>query len=78
VDRQSPPAGYNGKELTMARLPYPERDQLAEKHRPLLDEIHARFGRLNHIFRILAHHPILLRRVIDVGVALRHEMRSVY
>jgi uncharacterized peroxidase-related enzyme len=59
----------------MARLPYPERDQLAEQHRPLLDEIHARFGRLNNIFRILAHHPILLRQVIDFGVALRHETR---
>lgn len=59
----------------MARLSYPERDQLAEEHRPLLDEIQARFGRLNNIWRILAHHPILLRHVIDFGVALRHETR---
>jgi uncharacterized peroxidase-related enzyme len=59
----------------MARLSYLTQDQLPEHERRLFDEIQARFGRLNNIFRILAHHPVLLRHVIDCGVALRHETR---
>jgi uncharacterized peroxidase-related enzyme len=59
----------------MARLAYLTQDQLPAHERPLFDEIEARFGRLNNIFRILAHHPILLRQVMDFGVALRHETR---
>lgn len=59
----------------MARLAYLTQDQLPAHERPLFNEIEARFGRLNNIFRILAYHPILLRQVMDFGVALRHETR---
>jgi 4-carboxymuconolactone decarboxylase len=59
----------------MARLTYLTQDQLPVHERQLFDEIHARFGRLNNIFRVLAHHPVLLRQVIECGVALRHETR---
>jgi uncharacterized peroxidase-related enzyme len=59
----------------MVRLAYLTQDQLPTHERQLFDEIEARFGRVNNIFRVLAHHPGLLRHVIDCGVALRHETR---
>jgi AhpD family alkylhydroperoxidase len=59
----------------MTRLAYLTQDQLPAHERQLFDEIEARFGRLNNIFRVLAHHPVLLRQVIECGVALRHETR---
>jgi uncharacterized peroxidase-related enzyme len=59
----------------MACLAYLTQDQLPAHERQLFNEIEARFGRLNNIFRILAHHPVLFRHVIDCGVALRHETR---
>jgi hypothetical protein len=59
----------------MARLAYLTQDQLPAHEHQLFKEIEARFGRLNNIFRILVHHLVLLRHVIDCGVALRHETR---
>jgi hypothetical protein len=53
----------------MARLPYATRAQLPESESALFDEIEAQFGRLNNIFRMLAHHPLLLRRVIQTNLA---------
>ena len=47
----------------MARLPYATREQLPESERSLFEEIEAQFGRVNNIFRMLAHHPLLLRRL---------------
>jgi uncharacterized peroxidase-related enzyme len=55
----------------MARLPYCDRDQLPESERGLFDEILAQFGRVNNIFRVVAHCPPLLRHLVQFGVGLR-------
>jgi uncharacterized peroxidase-related enzyme len=59
----------------MARLPYATRAQLPESNRSLFEEIEARFGRVNNIFRMLAHHPLLLRRLLQMSDGLRHATR---
>jgi alkylhydroperoxidase family enzyme len=59
----------------MARLPYVTRAQLPESERSLFEEIEARFGRVNNIFRMLAHHPLLLRRLLQMSDGLRHATR---
>lgn len=59
----------------MARLPYATREQLAESERSLFEEIEAQFGRVNNIFRMLAHHPLLLRRLLQMSDGLRHATR---
>jgi uncharacterized peroxidase-related enzyme len=56
----------------MVRLPYLERDQLPEHERGLFDDILAQFGRVNNIFRVVAHSPPLLRHLVQFGVGLRH------
>ena len=56
----------------MARLPYLSQEQLPESERGLFDEILARFGRVNNIFRVVAHRPPLLRHFLQFGVGLRH------
>lgn len=56
----------------MARLPYVSQEQLPESERGLFDEILERFGRINNIFRVVAHHPPLLRHYLQFGVGLRH------
>ena len=59
----------------MARLPYATRDQLPESEQSLFEEIEAQFGRVNNIFRILAHHPLLFRRLLRMSDGLRHGTR---
>jgi uncharacterized peroxidase-related enzyme len=59
----------------MARLPYATREQLPESDRTLFEEINAQFGRVNNIFRMLAHHPLLLRRLLHLSDGLRHATR---
>jgi uncharacterized peroxidase-related enzyme len=59
----------------MARLPYVTSEQLPESERSLYDEIEAQFGRVNNIFRMLAHHPLLLRRLLNMSDGLRHATR---
>jgi hypothetical protein len=56
----------------MARLPYVTSEQLPESERGRFDEILARFGRINNIFRVVAHRPPLLRHYLQFGVGLRH------
>jgi uncharacterized peroxidase-related enzyme len=56
----------------MARLPYVIQEQLPESERGLFDEILERFGRVNNIFRVVAHRPPLLRHFLQFGVGLRH------
>jgi len=56
----------------MARLPYVTAEQLPESERGLFDDIRERFGRVNNIFRVLAHRPPLLRHYLQFGVGLRH------
>jgi uncharacterized peroxidase-related enzyme len=59
----------------MARLPYVTREQLPESERDLFDHIEQQFGRLNNIFRIVAHQPLLLRRLLHMAEGLRHATR---
>jgi uncharacterized peroxidase-related enzyme len=59
----------------MARLPYATREQLPESDSALFEEINAQFGRVNNIFRMLAHHPLLLRRLRHLSDGLRHATR---
>ena len=59
----------------MARLPYATPEQLPESERSLFEEIEAQFGRVNNIFRMLAHHPLLLRRLLRMSDGLRHATR---
>ncbi len=59
----------------MARFPYLTPDQLPESESLLFDDIEAQFGRVNNIFRMLAHHPLLLKRVIHMSDGLRHATR---
>jgi uncharacterized peroxidase-related enzyme len=56
----------------MARLPYVTQEQLPESERDLFEQIEAQFGRLNNIFRMLAYHPLLLRRLLHLAEGLRH------
>ena len=56
----------------MPRLPYLTSEQLPESERGLFDEILERFGRVNNIFRVVAHSPPLLRHLLQFGVGLRH------
>jgi uncharacterized peroxidase-related enzyme len=56
----------------MARLPYVTPEQLPESERDLFDDLLERFGRVNNIFRVIAHSPPILRRLLPLGAALRH------
>jgi hypothetical protein len=56
----------------MARLPYVTPEQLPESERDLFDGLLERFGRVNNIFRVIAHSPPILRRLLPLGAALRH------
>lgn len=57
----------------MARLPYLDRHQLPEHERDLFDRILERHGRVNNIFRLLAHTPALLRSLWHFAMELRHD-----
>ena len=59
----------------MARLPYVAREALPENERSLYDDIEAQFGRVNNIFQMLAHRPLLLRRLLLLSDGLRHTTR---
>src|SRR5512143_1208689 len=56
-----------------ARVPYLNRDDLAEADRQIFDNIAAeRGGVVGNIFRTLAHTPNLLRRFLALGRELRN------
>jgi uncharacterized peroxidase-related enzyme len=59
----------------MARLPYVSAEELPEGESSLFDEIQEQFGRVNNIFRMMAHHPLLLRRLLNMSDGLRHATR---
>ena len=59
----------------MARFPYITREQLPESESLLFDDIEVQFGRVNNIFQMLAHHPLLLKRIIHMSDGLRHATR---
>jgi len=55
----------------MARLPYLDRDNLAEGDRDIFDRIAAERGQVHNIFRMMAHAPKLLRKYIEFSSELR-------
>jgi uncharacterized peroxidase-related enzyme len=59
----------------MARLPYLDRDQLPELERDIFDQLQTQRGMVNNIFRVAAHSPLLLRRMLYFSDGLRNRTR---
>jgi uncharacterized peroxidase-related enzyme len=59
----------------MARFPYLDRDQLPELERDIFDQLQAQRGTVNNIFRVAAHSPLLLRRMLYFSDGLRNRTR---
>ena len=59
----------------MARLPYLDRDQLPEMERDIFDNLLAQRGSIGNIFRLVAHSPLLLRRMLYFSDGLRNRTR---
>lgn len=59
----------------MARLPYLEREQLPELERDIFDDLIRQRGRIGNIFRVMAHSPLLLRRMLYFSDGLRNRTR---
>jgi uncharacterized peroxidase-related enzyme len=59
----------------MARLPYLDRDQLPEMERDIFDNLLAQRGSVGNIFRLVAHSPLLLRRMLYFSDGLRNRTR---
>lgn len=57
----------------MARIPYPEPDELPPEHAELFNDIRRRRGSLPNIFRILSHSPDVLLRRLALGESLRND-----
>ncbi len=61
--------------LTMARLPYLDRDDLPEDYRYLFDNLGRESGRVGNLFRVMAHSPRLLHQFMRLGSDLRSRTR---
>jgi uncharacterized peroxidase-related enzyme len=59
----------------MARFPYLDRDQLPELERDIFDQLQTQRGMVNNIFRVAAHSPLLLRRMLYFSDGLRNRTR---
>src|SRR3989442_13496581 len=59
----------------MARLPYLDRDQLPELERDIFDNLLSQRGAVGNIFRVMAHSPLLLRRMLYFSDGLRNRTR---
>jgi uncharacterized peroxidase-related enzyme len=59
----------------MARLPYLDREQLPEPERDIFDELIRQRGAVGNIFRVVAHSPLLLRRMLYFSDGLRNRTR---
>jgi alkylhydroperoxidase family enzyme len=55
----------------MPRLPYLNRDDLAEEDRDIFDRIEKERGSVHNIFRMMAYAPHLLRKYIEWSTELR-------
>ena len=59
----------------MARLPYLDRDDLPELERDIFDDLLKQRGSIGNIFRIVAHSPLLLRRMLYFSDGLRNRTK---
>ena len=59
----------------MARFPYLDREQLPELERDIFDQLQTQRGTVNNIFRVAAHSPLLLRRMLYFSDGLRNRTR---
>ncbi|HXG18773.1 MAG TPA: carboxymuconolactone decarboxylase family protein [Methylomirabilota bacterium] len=59
----------------MARLPYVTREQLPEPERDIFDNLLAQRGAVGNVFRMAAHSPLLLRRMLYFSDGLRNRTR---
>ena len=59
----------------MARLPYLDRDQLPEPEREIFDDLLRQRGSIGNIFRVVAHSPLLLRRMLHFSDGLRNRTK---
>ena len=59
----------------MARLPYLDRDQLPEPERDIFDSLLSQRGAIGNIFRVVAHSPLLLRRMLHFSDGLRNRTK---
>jgi len=58
----------------MARLPYLNREDLQLEDRDIYDDLTAKRGSVINIFRVLAHAPGLLRRLLTYSDYVRHDL----
>src|SRR5215813_14853077 len=63
------------KEAPMARLPYVTREQLPEPEQDIFDNLMQQRGSVSHVFRMAAHSPVLLRRMLYFSDGLRNRTR---
>jgi uncharacterized peroxidase-related enzyme len=59
----------------MARLSYLERDDLPELERDIFDDLLKQRGSIGNIFRVVAHSPVLLRRMLYFSDGLRNRTK---
>jgi uncharacterized peroxidase-related enzyme len=59
----------------MARLPYVTREQLPEPERDIYDTLQQQRGSVGNVFRMAAHSPLLLRRMLYFSDGLRNRIR---
>src|SRR5579884_1205293 len=55
----------------MARVPYLSREDLRPEDRDIYDDLVARRGGVLNLFRVLAHTPALLRRLVGYSTEIR-------
>ncbi len=59
----------------MSRFPYLDREQLPELERDIFDQLQTQRGMVNNIFRVAAHSPLLLRRMLYFSDGLRNRTK---
>ena len=59
----------------MARLAYLERGDLPEPERDIFDDVLKQRGAIGNIFRVVAHSPLLLRRMLYFSDGLRNRTK---
>jgi alkylhydroperoxidase family enzyme len=60
--------------MTLARVPYLDREDLRPEDGDIYDDLVARRGSVANLFRVLAHSPGLLRRLLGYSDYVRHNL----